>query len=205
MDHHAFIRFTRRRAYTPCLSCGCHKHLTSRRAGLTQHLPRAAHAEAPARSLASVFRRMSVRLFDAHFAPVGIKLLCNDHRQRCAHTLAHLGLGDGNGHRAGRLDLDKRVGSKVGCGSEPVFFRGKVKTQHEARTGNGRNFEKISSIQVRVHGFSPCPLVRWRCPTFFFCVGLEATWIAFRIRLYVPHRQMSSMDALISSSLGFAF
>ena len=95
--------------HAPLLGCCGNEHGTSRSSNLSEMLVLTGDATAPSGSLPAKKLAIARCLADLDLAPVGIQFLSNEHCERSADTLPHVGLGDHDMNRAIRIDHQKRV------------------------------------------------------------------------------------------------
>ena len=90
MQNRAVLRRAARARHAPRQRRRRNQHLSRRRSRLPHRIPRRPYARAAARSLIPV-ERARPRLLDLNLLPVGFQFLRQNHGQRRAHALPHLG------------------------------------------------------------------------------------------------------------------
>ena len=165
MQDRPFLRPAGRAVDAPGLSRRGDQHGAGRRPGLPHRFVLGAHARASAGVLVAELR-VGPGLLDAHARPVGVQLLCDDHRERGAHALAHLRLAGPDGHVAPWIDLQEGVRSEP---RSPGSLRSgrldearPTKTEDQACAGSGDDPEEPSPADVQddAHRAPPCA-ARW--------------------------------------------
>src|SRR2546425_1268444 len=135
-----------------------------------------------------------------YFAPVSLELFDNQHRQGRVNALAHFGLTHNDGDAVVRADPHESIWSKYGrswrdsiCAAGISQF-GKIQTYQKTAADCRASSEEVAPLHYRGHSAPPSPLIA------------AARWIAWRIRGYVPQRQIFPvMASSMSLSVGFAF
>ena len=183
VHHGAVARADLGFGHAPLRCSGAFQHLACGCASGTEHrvLSRA-DARGTVGVLVAVFW-IADRLFEADRGPVGLELVGDHHAQRRAHALPHLGAVAGHGDQAIFADAQvyRRL-ERVAGGEErrqrlePADAR---RTDGEHETAGGEPAQEIATLEIgwSRHGQRP---------------PADAATIAARMRVYVPHRQITA-------------
>src|SRR5581483_2754357 len=204
--HHAVVdRFAVRRFHAHFHRRRLLEHGAGHRTELAHALQIVADGARTVGVLVAVFL-VAYRLLHLDPAPVGLQLVGYDLRDTGADALPHLGAVADHGDGALAIDRDEHVrhqdsGRHLGAlrrlrgGNEAVeraHLGNRVERHAEHETARaGGHLEELTTVDFvdRIHGYTPA-----------------ASLIAWRIRVYVPQRQMlPCIAASMSSSLGFGF
>ena len=112
MIDHAVASGAFLRRNLPSGSGGAYQHGPGSGARPAQRIPRGANAHAAAGGLVAVIRHIPISLHHRDARPIRIELFSEDHYQRRAHALAHLGARSYQANCTGRSDLDEGIWGK---------------------------------------------------------------------------------------------
>src|SRR6266704_2263292 len=205
MDHHSVFCAAACCVDIPFLRCSSNQHRTRCCPSLTELVKRRPCAGAATGHLHFEYRMVidgiNRRWLKAHFGPISIEFIREDHRQRGKDSLTHLRVVHDHCDRIVGADTHKRIGRK--CRRLRLWLHARqIKADQQSPACRHTQLQEIAARHFagktrlarfgeRIHRPPPLAIIS------------AARWTARRIRGYVPQRQILPVSASsMSSSVG---